>query len=120
MLVLAATPQFTIRTYSDLDWASDPDDRRSTSGSCLLFGHNLISWSSKKQALVIRFSTEVEYMTLAHTTSELLWSESLFAELHILYSDPTLFYDNLSDVMSSHNLVLHARTKHIELDIHSV
>lgn len=33
----------TLCAYSDFDWGSDPDDRRSTFGSCIFLGQNLIS-----------------------------------------------------------------------------
>jgi len=36
------------------------------------------------------------------------------------FQPPTLLCDNLSAVLLSHNPVLHARTKHIELDIYFV
>lgn len=84
-LVLAATNQFTLRAYSDSDWAGNPDDRRSTLGSCLFFGPKLVLWRSKKYALIAQSNTEAECMALAQTTSELLL-ESLIYELHYLLS----------------------------------
>lgn len=122
LLLMPADPAhiFTLRAYSDSDWASDPDDRRSTSGSCIYFGSNLVSWSSKKHPLGARSSFEAEYRGLAHATSELLWLESLLSELQVPLQPPTLLCDNLSVVMLSHNPVLHAHTEHIELDIHFV
>lgn len=59
-------------------------------------------------------------MTLAHSTFELMWLEFIFAELNVPVSTPTLLCDNLSDVLLSYNLVLHARNNHSELDIHFV
>jgi hypothetical protein len=41
-----------VLSYTDADWAEDPDDRRSTSGFLVYLGHNAITWSAKKQAIV--------------------------------------------------------------------
>lgn len=111
---------FNLVAYSDADWASDPDDRRSTSGYCIYFGSNIVSWCSKKQTLVARSTAEAEYRSMAHATSELLWIQSLLKELNISFSKPCLYCDNASAVALSYNPVLHARTKHLELDIHFV
>lgn len=67
----SALQQISLRAYNDLDWASDPDDKRSNSGSCVYFGSNLIVYSLKKEPLVARSSTEAENQALGHTTYEL-------------------------------------------------
>jgi histone deacetylase 1/2 len=113
-------PPFSLCAYSDADWATDQDDRRSVLGSCIYFGPNLVSWASKKQPLVARSSTETEYRSMANTTAELLWIQSLLHELQVPFYTPTLLCDNLSAVSLSHNPVLHSKTKHLELDIHFV
>ena len=48
-LHLTRSPHLNITAYCDADWASDPDDRKSTSGYCVFLGANLVSWCSKKQ-----------------------------------------------------------------------
>lgn len=46
--------KFSLWAYTDFDWDNDPDNPRSTSGSCIFFGPNLLSWRSKEQPLVAR------------------------------------------------------------------
>lgn len=43
-----SVPHMSIRAYSDSNWASDLDDKRSTSGSCFYLSDNIFAWSSKK------------------------------------------------------------------------
>ncbi|KAL5564518.1 hypothetical protein UlMin_027682 [Ulmus minor] len=91
-------------TASD-DWGNDLCDRRSTTGYCFYLGNNVISWSSKKQHVVSRSSTEAEYRT----------------ELNVQVGNiPVLWCDNMSTISLSANPVLHSRTKHIELDLYFV
>ena len=53
----------------------------------------------------------------ADTVAEILWLQSLLAELHVANLQPMVDCDNLSTVMLAHDPVLHTRTKHIELSL---
>ncbi|XP_015962327.1 secreted RxLR effector protein 161-like [Arachis duranensis] len=80
-----------ITAYSDSDWARDPDDRKSTNGYCIFLGTNLISWTSKKQTVVARSSTEAEYRSMAEAVAELTWIKTMMRELlHPLPEAPML------------------------------
>ncbi|MDV3140030.1 MAG: reverse transcriptase domain-containing protein [Sweet potato little leaf phytoplasma] len=103
--------------FCDADWATDVDDRRSISGAAIFVGPNLVTWWSKKQQSVSRSSTEAEYRSLASTAAELMWVKSLLSELCVSYKPPVILCDNLSTVALAHNPVLHAKTKHIALDL---
>jgi hypothetical protein len=63
-----------IHAYSDVDWAGNVDDRRSTSGYCVFLSSNLVSWCAKKQPTVSRSSTEAEYHILALTCIATIYS----------------------------------------------
>ena len=87
---------------------------------CLL-GNSPITWSAKKQSVVSRSSTKVEYRFFAITTIELYWLRMLLKDLGIyLYHPPILWCDNVSALALASNPIFHARTKHIEVDYHFV
>ncbi|XP_018505520.2 uncharacterized mitochondrial protein AtMg00810-like [Pyrus x bretschneideri] len=110
-----------LQSYSDADWAGDPNDRRLTSGFVVFLGSNPISWASKKQHTVSRSSTEAEYRALAITAAELAWIRQLLCDMHIpLHSSPLIYCDNVSTIALFTNLVFNAKSKHIEIDYHFV
>jgi Reverse transcriptase (RNA-dependent DNA polymerase) len=105
--------------YSDADWASNPNDRKSISGFAFLLGGGAISWSSKKQTSVALSSTEAEYMAASHAARHAIWLKRLFEDIGILNSNSiTLFIDNQSALSLSGDVMFHQRTKHIDVQYH--
>ena len=108
-----------IQAYTDVDWTSYPDDKRSTNGYCIFIRPNLVSWSFTKQKVVSRSSAESEYHGIAIVASEITWIQSLLTELCLSPSAPLLMRcDNQSAAHFATNPTFHAWTKHIELDLH--
>ncbi|XP_071704315.1 uncharacterized mitochondrial protein AtMg00810-like [Rutidosis leptorrhynchoides] len=107
-LYLYKSPNRHLIAYTDADWAGCPDTRRSTSGYCVYFGDNLISWSSKRQHILSRSSAEVEYRGIANVVSDSCWIRNLLLELHCPLPKCTLvFCDNVSAIFLSGNPVQH-------------
>ena len=71
----------TLFSYADTNWASGINDRKSTSGYVFKLASAAVSWSSKKQTSIALSSTEVKYITGAHTTKEAIWLRQLLLEL---------------------------------------
>ncbi|KAL0431330.1 UNVERIFIED_CONTAM: Retrovirus-related Pol polyprotein from transposon RE2 [Sesamum radiatum] len=52
-LFFPARNTLALSTYSDTSWASCLDSRRSIIGFCVFLGSSLVSWKTKKQAIVL-------------------------------------------------------------------
>lgn len=93
--------------------------KKSIGNYCVFFGNTLVFWSSRKQQTISRSSIESEYRALANLATKMLWMRSLLQEIKFLAIGTSILWrDNLSAQSLAANPVLHARSKHIKLDIH--
>ena len=87
----------------------------------MFLGDAPISWKCKKQESVSKSSTEAEYRSMSVACFEIIWLWGLLSELGYSQATPTpLYADNTSVIQIAANPVYHERTKHIEVDSHSI
>lgn len=118
-IMLQASDHLNLQAFSDADWASCMDSRRSITGYILLFGKSPITWKSKKQSTISRSSAETEYRAMAATAAAFTWLVRLLEELGVSGLKPVALHcDNQSALYIAKNPVFNEITKHIELDFH--
>ena len=107
-------------TCLDSDWASNADDRKSTTDGCFYVGANLVAWMSKKQNSVFLSTAEVEYIAAGSYCSQLLWMKKVLTNYGISQDTMVVYCDNSSTIDISKNHVQHSKTKHIEIRYHFI
>ncbi|XP_022891686.1 uncharacterized protein LOC111406507 [Olea europaea var. sylvestris] len=118
---LHSNPIVPVRAFSDADWGSCIDTRKSTTDFCIFVGNSMVSWKSKKQPTISRSSAEAEYKALASTASEILWINQLLKDFQLNVSSLAILYcDNHAVIQIATNSIFHERTKHIEIDCHFI
>ena len=60
-LFYARDSPLQLHAYSDSTWASDPTDRQSITGYCIILGSSPIAWKSNKQTTVSHSSAKCEH-----------------------------------------------------------
>uniref|UniRef100_A0A2N9GE70 CCHC-type domain-containing protein n=1 Tax=Fagus sylvatica TaxID=28930 RepID=A0A2N9GE70_FAGSY len=102
--------------YSDADWGSDLDERKSTSGYAFLLNNGAITWSSKKQPCIALSTMEAEYLACSETVQEAIWLRRFFQHLEVVKdaSDPmTIHCDSTTALAYAKDPKYHGKTKHI-------
>lgn len=72
-----------LRAFSDADWATCPDTRRSNTSYCVFVRDALVAWKSKRQITVSRSSAKAEYRPLIAVMSEVIWLQKLAKDFYI-------------------------------------
>lgn len=101
--------------FSDSDFASDIDSRKSNTGYIFMMNGGPVTWASRKQNTVALSTTESEYMAASEAAKEVLWLRQLLIDINEPQLMVTLCIDNQSAIKLIHNPIYHKRTKHIDI-----
>ena len=84
-------------------------------------GGGAISWSSRKQHIVMLSSTEAKYVVQTHAAKEALWLRSFIGEIRgTCRESMSINCDNQGAITLSKDNKFHAWTKHIDIRYHFI
>ncbi len=122
MLVYSGT-DLTMRGYTDSDFQSDKDSRKSTSGSVFILNGGSVVWRSIKQTCIADSTMEAEYVAACEAAKEAVWLRKFLMTLEVIpdANKPMVLYcDNSGAVANSKEPRSHKRSKHIERKYHLI
>ena len=109
--------------YTDSDFMSDKDIRKSTSGSVFTLGGGAVVWRSVKQSSIVDSTKEAEYIAACEAAKEAVWLKKFITDLEVVpnIDKPIVLYcDNSRAVANSKEPRSHKRGKHIERKYHLI
>ena len=109
--------------YTDSNFHSDLDFRKSTSSYVFTLGGRSISWRSIKQSCIDDSTMEAEYVVACEVAKEAIWLKKFIFDLDVLRMEQvpiTLFCDNSGAIAQSKDPRNHKKGKQIERKYHII
>jgi hypothetical protein len=78
----------------------------------------VISWMSKRHAVIALSTIEVEYMAATHASKESIWLHRLCSNIGFEQKSMWINCDSHSEIFLEKNLAYHSKSKHIDLQHH--
>uniref|UniRef100_H3H5K8 Reverse transcriptase Ty1/copia-type domain-containing protein n=1 Tax=Phytophthora ramorum TaxID=164328 RepID=H3H5K8_PHYRM len=105
------TGSVRLTAFSDADWGSNLDDRRSVSGVIVVIGNAPVVFKSKFQRT----------MALSLCVQEVLWTRAMLKDMGAFQRNATTIWeDNQGAIALAQNAGYHARTKHVDIRHHFI
>ena len=90
--------------YTDSDFQSDIESRKSTSRYVFTLGGGAVSWRSVKQSSIADSTMEAEYIAASEAAKEAVWLKNFLLDLGVVPSAQsaiTLYCDNSKAIANS-------------------
>ncbi|TYK27801.1 gag/pol protein [Cucumis melo var. makuwa] len=118
-MLIYGTKDLILTGYTDSNFQTDKDARKSTSGSVFTLNEGAVVWRRIKQSCIADSTMEVEYVAAC----EAVWLRKFLTDLEIvpnMHLSITLYCDNSGAVANSREPRSHKREKHIERKYHLI
>ena len=110
-------------SYTDSDFQSDLDFRKSTSAYVFTLGGGVTTWRSVKQSCIADSTMEAEYVAACEAAKEAVWLKKFFSDLGVVRMEQvpiTLLCDNNGAVAQSKDPRNYKKGKHLERKYHII
>ena len=112
--------QSLVNGFCDTNWASQTHCH-SISGYLFHMESDVVTWSSKKQYIVVLSSTELEYIVISHTAKEALWLQAFILEIRAVKQEHVIINcNNQGAIALSKDNKYYMQTKHIDIWYHFI
>lgn len=112
-----------LSAFSDADWASSADDRKSTSGYVITLAGSPVYWKTVKQTVIALSTMEAEYVSVAACAREITWMRALLRSLdleEIIGKSTLILCDSQAAIAHAESYISNSRTKHISIKHHFI
>ncbi|XP_074355996.1 secreted RxLR effector protein 161-like [Apium graveolens] len=96
--------------YTDSDFQTDKDKRKSTSGCVFTLGGGVVIWMSVKHKCIVDSTMKAEYVAASEAAKEAIWFRNFLLDLNVVPNLPrqfTIYCDNTSAVENTKELRAH-------------
>ena len=109
-----------LQGYVDANFASDIDNKKSTTEFVFTLGGIAISQASNLQKIITLSTTEAEYVAATEAEKEMIWLHGFLNELGKKQKMGILHNDSQSVILLAKNSAFHSKSKHIQTKYHFI
>ncbi|KAG3115219.1 hypothetical protein PI124_g5141 [Phytophthora idaei] len=77
----ANTKEIVLEVFCDSDWATDPEQRKSTTGFVFTLAGGAIAWMSRPQTIIALSTAETEYVAACEASMEAVAESNILQEI---------------------------------------
>lgn len=102
---------FSLKVFTDTDWARNVDYQKSINSGDFLLGGRLVSWTSKRKNCVSQSTIEAEYVIASMNCKQFICMSHVLEGFKQNMTELVIIYcENTSAINIFKNPMLHART----------